>query len=692
MKKLLLLLLVILTIYNTSALNVDKSTAERVAMNYYLSSHPDKSSETGNVTISFVFTDFSEQNNTVNFYAVNFSDTGFVLISGDDAISPVLAYSHTSFFTGEDIPVQLEGLLQEYRNLLKHVENSEPTLRSNVEEEWYLWLYSPLTKEHRTSTGPLISCLWDQGSFYNGLCPKDPAGPGGRVYAGCVATSMSIVMYYYRYPLVGQGQHGYMSDYGWLEVDYTQSFYDWEGMPTKLQGPNYPVAKLQYDAGVAVNMMYSPNGSGAYMDDAANAMHTYFGYNPDLELAFRDNYTFNDWCNLLRSQIDQGYPMIYAGYGTNGPGHAFVCDGYDSNNKFHFNWGWSGHYNGFYTMDYLTPGGYNFSNWQMAVINCYPDDTNYPYGCQGQKTLTSQNGSMGDGSGHLNYEGNSNCSWLISPEIPVEQITLTFHQLNTEYNADYVCVYDGADDTAPLLGCFSGDSVPNYLVSSGDQMYVTFQSNSTNHDKGFFADYNSKKIKFCQSFQLITDYQGTLEDGSGTYPYQSNTLCRWWINPDDIGAVIVDFTEFELEEDKDFLILMSAATYPSSEIIRFTGDQLPSTYIHYGSSLIVMFTSDDFNQQSGWKLNYSTLPASIASFEDILIEVYPNPFNDFITVSGLSGETVISLYDVSGKLILSETNSGEHYETIINTSSLSSGMYIFEIMHDEGTIRKKVIK
>jgi hypothetical protein len=246
------------------------------------------------------------------------------------------------------------------------------------------------TKNTRSVVDPLIPCTWDQGAHYNMLCPEDTDGPGGRVYAGCVATAMSMVMYHFRYPDKGQGQSGYHSDYGYLHVDFSQSDYNWNEMPTRLLGKNFPVAKLMYDCGVAVDMMYSPNGSGAYMDDAAYAMHAYFKYSPSLSLVYRDDYSFSAWTNLLKNQLDQGYPLMYAGFGSNGPGHAFVCDGYDSGNMFHFNWGWSGAYNGFYLMDYLTPGGYSFSNWQQAVINCFPSDNSYPYGCSGEPSLPEQ--------------------------------------------------------------------------------------------------------------------------------------------------------------------------------------------------------------------------------------------------------------------------------------------------------------
>jgi hypothetical protein len=58
--------------------------------------------------------------------------------------------------------------------------------------------------------------------------------------------------------------------------------------------------------------------------------------------------------NLLKTELDAGQPMYYEGTG-NGSGHAFVCDGYDNNNFFHFNWGWDGLADGYYNINALNP-------------------------------------------------------------------------------------------------------------------------------------------------------------------------------------------------------------------------------------------------------------------------------------------------------------------------------------------------
>lgn len=674
-----------------SALPVELNIAQQAALNFYKSKHPD-ADKNSSVFVSSVYTDYFSQDNSVLFYAINFSDTGFVLIAGDDAVSPVLGYSYSSFFSGTDIPVQLAGLLEEYRNLISHVRSYESDLTVFKAAEWNSLLNDNFTKSTNAIVDPLLFCRWDQGARYNSLCPQDPDGPGGHVYAGCVATAMSMVMYHFRYPTSGQGQNGYWSDYGYLDVDFSQSSYVWNNMPVSLSSHNYQVAKLMYDAGVAVDMMYSPNGSGAYMNDAAYAMHAYFRYSPTLTLESRNSYSLNQWVNLLRSQLDQGYPLIYAGYGSNGPGHAFVCDGYDNGNLFHFNWGWSGSYNGFYMMDYLTPGGYNFSSYQMAIINCFPADNNYPYGCQSTTTITGSGGSITDDSGPFNYNNNSNCSWLIQPDVLSESVTLKFLQLNTEQGQDQICAYNGPDSSFPLLGCFSGSALPSSIVADNGTMFITFQTNATTTDKGFFAEFSSVPEKFCDNYTILTSPFGTIEDGSNSFPYQPNTLCRWLINPPEGNVIIFEFEEFDTEQDKDLVILLDNSTFPSTEIVRFSGSQIPPAFTYYGNPIVLMFKTDDYTQHSGWKISYTSSSTSVNENENQSFSVFPNPFAEFIQLSNMHDGSLIKLFDPSGREIFRLQAESHSNSLIIETADLPSGMYLLQISSENGTNTEKIIK
>ncbi len=236
---------------------------------------------------------------------------------------------------------------------------------------------------------PLCQTTWDQSPYYNALCPYDNSA-SERTVTGCVATAMAQVMKFWNFPATGTGYHSYNHDtYGTLSANFGSSTYNWTSMPNNVSSNNSAVATLMYHCGVSVDMNYgvgSTGGSGAYVISNASpvtncteyALKNYFGYKSTLQGVEKDNYTQTQWVNLMKTELDAGRPVIYAGFGSGG-GHCFVNDGYDINSFFHFNWGWSGSYNGFFVITALNPGGVGtgggtggFNNNHQAVIGIEP--------------------------------------------------------------------------------------------------------------------------------------------------------------------------------------------------------------------------------------------------------------------------------------------------------------------------------
>jgi hypothetical protein len=122
-------------------------------------------------------------------------------------------------------------------------------------------------------------------------------------------------------------------------------------------------------------MMYGADGSGAYSYDVPEAVMMYFDYTNRCRYYSRNNYSLEDFQKLLKDQFDMGWPCYYSGQDTDGNGgHAFVCDGYDDNDMFHFNWGWSGSGDGFFAIDELNVSSYAFNNDQGVIINFVPKE------------------------------------------------------------------------------------------------------------------------------------------------------------------------------------------------------------------------------------------------------------------------------------------------------------------------------
>jgi len=443
-KKIIFLVLLCCSGFLLRAISVDPATARRAGLNFYyerINLHADVPYKQLTVREEFA----EHYLGKVVYYAFNFSDQGFVIVSADDAVTPVLAYSFDGVYTRENQPPQFMDWMGKYALQINASMEKQLNPEPEVKAAWdHLNVSGPeglgSLRNTMTDVLPLLVSTWDQGGNYNLLCPSDPAGPSGHVWAGCVATAMSQIMYYYRYPNTGLGSHCYVpAGYPQQCADFGNTTYNWGEMMNSVYFTDSAVATLIYHAGVAVNMMYSPNGSGAYSEDAAQALISNFKYHPNTTLLQKDNYTETEWDNILMDNLNHQRPMYYDGYGTGG--HAFNVDGYQGTNYFHFNWGWSGSFNGYFYLNNLNPGGDDFTNGQGAIVNLYPDTTAYTYPsyCTGQTVRTEMFGTFEDGSGVKNYQANANCSWLIAPESEsdsITSITINFSRFDTEEGTD----------------------------------------------------------------------------------------------------------------------------------------------------------------------------------------------------------------------------------------------------------------
>ncbi len=354
---------------------VSLSTATSVALNWYAYTAP-----AGNdpAAITIKQTETIDAEGMVDYYLFTFTPTGFVIVSGNDATVPIIGYSHVS-------PIKTELTNPTVRAYFANIQAQMRWVRDEqIDNSATLPLWREILDgtlppfERDRDVSPLLSTTWDQGCNYNNDCPTDGGGPCGHVWAGCVATAMGQVMKYWAAPAEGVGSHGYTHpDYGYQYANFGATTYNWASMPNGYGEAD--IQELLYHCGVAVNMDYGPDGSGAYVgwgpNSALHAFETYFDYNSSASFVEKDYYSTTTWENMMRSQLNNGRPMVYRGHGGGG-GHAWVMDGYQGTNYFHMNWGWSGWANGYYYLNDLTPGSYSFTSDQGAIINLYPNQAN----------------------------------------------------------------------------------------------------------------------------------------------------------------------------------------------------------------------------------------------------------------------------------------------------------------------------
>ncbi|PLW94166.1 MAG: hypothetical protein C0592_03755 [Marinilabiliales bacterium] len=413
------------------------------------------------------------------YYVYNAGSDGFVIVSGEYSLPPVLAWSDEDRFYSEHINPGLEMWLMMYAETAKASMESKSSFRH---PEWDIILYDYSgNKEKEKGVSPLLSARWNQDTYYNDQCPEHSAGPNGHCYAGCVATAMSMVMYYHKYPVHGQGSNSYYHPYyTTITESFADATYDWGSMTDVI---NYnskdAIALLMYHCGVSVDMYYTPTGSSATTIDAAWAFQHNFNYRGTLKVEYKNGYDEYDWRFILNNELEENRPVFYSGYGDGG-GHAFVCDGY-SDTLYHFNWGWGGYNNGYFRLNDMS-----FSLGQTAIVGVAPETADY---CFSGREYNDTSRTFSDGSDASYYWNNTDCSWLIQPSNG--PVVLTFTSFNTEAGKDIVRVYEGTDETGQLLGEYSGTSMPPVLEATSGSIFITFITDSFNQGHGWTAMYTS---------------------------------------------------------------------------------------------------------------------------------------------------------------------------------------------------------
>lgn len=370
LKSVLFVFLVSIALY---AKPVDLVTAQKVAINFTNANTKSNSIANSN---EYSVSMYPNENYPKIYVFEKKTGDGFILVSADDVAMPVLAYSNES---------KLNLSKSNVANwVASYSEQIEFAVAKAEENPIALALWDEAIAGYSKSNNiaspnalpPMLQTKWDQAPFYNDKCP---ANGSGRAVTGCVATAMAQIMKYWNFPKKGIGSYNYVHpSYGTISANFGNTNYDWGNMPNVVTSKNDAVAILMFHCGVSVDMDYSAESSGSNGGVlVAPAMINYFGYPQETKFESRENYSKTNWINKLKAELDLLRPLYYEGIGKAG-GHAFVFDGYDNNNFFHVNWGWSGSSDGYFNIDALAPadlgtgggaGGFNFN--QGAVFGAY---------------------------------------------------------------------------------------------------------------------------------------------------------------------------------------------------------------------------------------------------------------------------------------------------------------------------------
>jgi len=694
MKSKILLGIFVLVAFTASlfAKNISMSTAEQVAVNFFF----EKSNQYGEATNSH---DLSIKESFLldqAYYVINF-EKGWVVVAADDVMVPVLGYNFDGSFPLKELQAEnFRSYMQNYADQVKFVQENDLEANSETAASWQRLMTnepSNLNLRGNRAVEPLLTSTWNQDNPYNMMCPEDAAGPGGHVYVGCVATAMSMIMHYWRYPLQGSGQHSYyIYPYGTQSVNYGASSYEWDGMQDNINTKFiWEIAEIGYHAAVSVDMGFAPDGSGAYSQDVPYALSTYFGYSPSVQYIQKSSYTSAAWTNNVKGEIDASRPIYYSGRSSEG-GHAFGCDGYQDDDYFHFNFGWSGSANGYYTLTDVN--GYN--QQQGMIRNFFPADANYPYVASGLTELGFIAGSFTDGSGPIeDYTSGMNAQWLISPQTEQDSVTkINFHfvQFSTAAS-DVLRIYDGNSTSAPLLGEYSGDDASlQDFSSTGNQVLVTFTTTGTG--AGFNIEYTSVLPTYCTGTQVFADATGTITDGSGSFYYNDLATCIYMIQHPEGVRYRLDFTEFNTEAVTDKLTIYDG----NSQIIgEFSGNILPDP-IEVETDLIFMtWGTNAYVNNPGWSITYTI--DGVGVDEPIVYEnlsIFPNPTTGQLKLSfdaEKADKLQIRLTNINGQVVFDEQPGSftGNYSNTFDLSDQAKGVYLLSIISQKGTTVRKIV-
>lgn len=679
MKRFLLLAIIATFTFSTlCAGNVDVRKAQRIGEKFMKES---TSFRSRSVSLELVYT-YSDAEGTPYIYVFNVSGAGFVAVSAEDRVKPILAYSTEGTFSADNIAPAFNLTVKSYTDEIQYIRENNVERLADIADEWTRVEKIGCVKAVRnTRTVPiLLETLWNQNYPYNALCPEDGGGSGGHVYAGCVATAMAQVMKYFNHPVQGTGSHTYTPG-GWghpyyptQTANFGETFYNFERMPMQLDSTSteediFYIAQLQWHCGVGVEMMYGPDGSGAYSEDVPNVIGSYFGYNPDAEVLYKDWYWKDDFSEMLKSELDLGRPLYYSGQDDGGGGgHAFVCDGYDENDFFHFNWGWDGKDNAWCAMGALNTTKYAFNTYNSVVQGFYPIDNEYyqrPAKAADVEVVENELNAKGDMSVTVSWTNpmtNIGGGALTGIDSVIVRRNFETVAHFTDATAGESMSYtdelneDGNYEYSVLIHNQYGYSIPVYQrIMVGPKCDLVFELNDEGGD-----GWKGGTISIARDGVRIAKI--TLEEGSSetrVVPMLQGDLTFIW-NKAWFGSEYYTENEisFNIYDANDELLFSSPDSLIVGRLFDYTNmcnDTTSVGEIHHGSTVL---------------------------------NVFPNPVRNQMTISA-KGMNNIKIYDIVGQEVMNVSVKVD--EITLDTEGFANGVYFVSVETANGLISKKII-
>lgn len=700
MKKTLFFVLALSAFGTSQAVQITESQALRTASEYF--------ADRAFSSLSAVKLK-SQLNDEAPYYAFNSDNGGFVIVSGDNELTPIVGYSDSGRFDADNIPEALQVLLDAYADYVAAVQSGVAAPKKSFAAA-------------KPVVAPLLTCKWGQDEPFNNDCPTDTKR-NATSYTGCVATGMAQVMYYHKWP---EKPQSYTVDYRTsslrirVQNDFSKSQYNWANMIDDYSGSYTSaqaeaVAKLMFDCGASVHMDYSASASGATDVDITFAMER-FGY--FAQLYFRDAFTRTQFLQIIKDELDGARPVIFCGTGSAG-GHCFVADGYDSNNYLHINWGWGGTSDGYFDCDALNPdvlgagGGAGGFNYSQSIVTLQKDSKMvgsaglFPLEIIPERLYPGYGGGIEPSETQWNkgesVTYNINCIWNTSliytftGKIALAVIDAEGNVVNTSSYSDTFSLspsnvyyleltesglFDGLADGVYYLYPISKDTgKDDYLiVSMEDKCFITVDG-----DKVYYGTPASQ-IELVQTAPATINVESIHPGDQITVSIPINSSSTNTISGTLTCNVFNHNTNRRMSKKEVSVSLaygdnvvkvplnLLSSVYKNGETYRFEIGSFTTSSATYE-------VSSDFEP-----LTFLVGESSVERIDASQIRVYPNPVVDVVTVVGDVHPTAIEVVATDGRVVaVSHTNK-------VDMSALSAGLYILRLHTANGIKVAKVKK
>ena len=602
-------------------------------------------------------------------YLFTVDNSGFVMVAADDAARPILGYSTDGAIDPSDLSPALRGWLETYQMQIVWIQewNGQPYPADR--EAWQLLESNQSLKGTKTAVvGPLITTLWDQQAPYNILCPHNTV-------TGCAATAQAMLMKFWNHPAFGVGGHRYVHPtIGPIQAEFGHTLYDWYNMPdqpTSVSPYNeqLAVATLMFHCGVSLDMNYGTaeeGGSSAAglsgiegFSSIDNALKDYFCYSRDMYVESKDahitpgNYTNAQWRAMLIAELDLYRPLVYTGSATQG-GHGFVCDGYDDREYLHFNFGWSGRGNGYFTVDSISPGvggvggnvTYTFNLYNSALFGAVPD-----YRMRVSDTLFCFQNEGGTDSLLFCADASSDVAWTVAS------------------SADWLTVDATGVGLAGWIHLTAAPTTEGHERSATVTFTQGNQSISVQVVQSHYSTEELCPVKVIMESLRNEGWQGDAHlalQSIGGYIYGDVRLTEG----------MIDSAEVLVAPDNVYSVWYSGGgsdRFVSYRILNQYGEELVNVERAYYDEGIHL-------------MQWPCVPVGIDEALSTEYRVWPNPVSDLLYIGNLPDGSLLELYDATGRRLMSSS------QPQMDIHTLPCGVYLLRITTPIGTSSERIIK